>query len=65
MPLAFVPSSNVQTTQFVVPTGLIGPGEAAVFWTQGLFLESTGRALLGPPLTWIVLDESHDPDDGC
>jgi hypothetical protein len=60
-----VPMSGTLGWSFVLSPGIVAPGEAAVVFTQGFFQDSGGLQRLGSPFGWVLLDENHDPNDGC
>lgn len=57
--------SGYLAQDFSVPRGLVAPGMALVLHTQSMFLDPSARLFAGAPYAWIVLDENHDPRDGC
>jgi hypothetical protein len=63
--LGNIPESKRLTASGPMTAAPVQPGEAEVLDAQGLFLDTAQRIFLGSPFAWVILDENHDPKDGC
>ncbi|MEM7202726.1 MAG: hypothetical protein AAF628_20835 [Planctomycetota bacterium] len=60
-----LPPSGSLSTSAWIPPGVVEPHHAQLVFAQGVHVDHIGQPWLGAPIAWVILDEGHDPDDGC
>jgi hypothetical protein len=63
--LGVVPATGSLSASFLLSPGLVAPGQAAIVFSQGLFVDVAGRTRIGSPFALVILDQALDPNDGC